>query len=279
MRVVKSIHPVQNSNVIPTGTLPIRVFADDFEVYLCKHTNQLRANILFNELVAAEFIQFWGLEMPEHVFITIPQRHISNEILEPRITYKNFERKCFGLKYLQFAQDSNEFIMGAKRNSNFANRIINKDDLIKIALFDIWIGNEDRTANNHNLLINPEKNGYRIIPIDHESIFNTSGPEQRVFEITMEDSIVFSDIFATLITKQKTKTFVKKLDAIIEDFKEHVKLCKNHKESLLDKVPQDWNILLSDKVMLLDYIFSPQWVDKSINLLKQFITEHQKTKS
>ena len=278
MKTVRTIHPLTRKNLISTGTLPIQVFADDFETYLCKHTNQYRANILFNEFIAAEFLKLWGIDAPEHALVNVPRHLVYNEILGTQITYTNFDRPCLGFKYLQNAQDATRFFMGAKGNRTFTSKIINKDDLIRIALFDIWLANEDRNLNNNNLLVNPESKIYKIIPIDHENIFNSSSAKEKVFEITQEDSIIFSDIFAALITKQNKESFVKTLHNIIKEFKEHVKLCKKHRKSILEKVPAEWNIVLSEKETLLNYILSPEWTDKSINLLKQFITQHQKSK-
>lgn len=279
MRTVSTIHPLFKDHLIATGTLPVQVLANDFENYLCKHTNQYRANSLFNEYIAAEFLHLWEIDTPEHVLVKVLPDHVTNEILGTQLSYKNFERPCLGFSYLQNAEDATRFIMGAKGNQSFTKKFLNKDDLIRIALFDIWLANEDRNLNNNNLLINPESKGYKIIPIDHENVFNSSSAKEKLSEITQEDSIIFSDIFATLITKQNSKTFVNTLQTIIEEFKDHVKRCKKHNEAILAKVPQEWNILLSEKDALLHSILSPEWTNKSINLLKQFITQHQKSKS
>lgn len=279
MRTVNIIHPLTRKNLISTGTSPFQVLADDFETYLCKHTIQYRANILFNEFFAAECLKLWGIDAPEHVLVNVPRHLIYNEILGTQITYTNFDRPCLGFKYLKNAMDATKFFIGAKENQSFIKKVLNKEDLIRIALYDIWLANEDRNLNNNNLLVNPERKYYKIIPIDHENILNSSSAKDKIFEITQEDSIIFSDIFATLITKQNTNSFVKTLNTIIEEFKENVKLCKKHKEAILEKVPQEWNIVLTEKETLLNYIFSPEWTGKSINLLRQFISQHQKSKS
>jgi hypothetical protein len=51
---------------------------------------------------------------------------------------------------------------------NERKNLRNSMDLFWIAVFDIWIANEDRNANNYNLLMVEANEDFSIIPIDHE---------------------------------------------------------------------------------------------------------------
>jgi len=64
------------------------------------------------------------------------------------------------------------------------NKLKNPEDLIRIALFDLWVANMDRgkdleffgkpEQHNFNLLTTPVKGGHRLVPIDHASILGNS---------------------------------------------------------------------------------------------------------
>ncbi len=51
------------------------------------------------------------------------------------------------------------------------NRYLNPSDLIRIAIFDLWIDNIDRHSENYNLLVKLEDNKLKIIAIDHAFAF------------------------------------------------------------------------------------------------------------
>lgn len=57
-----------------------------------------------------------------------------------------------------------------KYNKHEFNRIHNPSDIIKIALFDLWVGNRDRLENNYNLLLTLDKE-QKIIAFDHYDAF------------------------------------------------------------------------------------------------------------
>ena len=48
--------------------------------------------------------------------------------------------------------------MATKQKRRFAN----KNDVLKIALFDYWISNEDRNHNNYNLMLKMVKEEYPL---------------------------------------------------------------------------------------------------------------------
>ncbi len=51
------------------------------------------------------------------------------------------------------------------------NRLLNPDDLIRIAVFDLWVDNVDRHSENYNLLTKLEDNKLRFYAIDHAFCF------------------------------------------------------------------------------------------------------------
>lgn len=205
------------------------------------------------------------------VFLNVKQEHISTEILSGWIQYSNFEKLCLGFKYLPYAKDLSELDMGIKSNKRAKQNLINKNDLIRIILFDIWLSNEDRNQNNYNLLINPEEAGNRIVPIDHEYIFNTNSLEGGIYQINDSDSLASTSLFKVLFSKQNKKKIVILANQIIDEFYQHVVNCSNGIDAIFQEVPDSWNI---DKVLKrekLQQIFSEEWQKQTIQNFKVII--------
>ena len=176
-----------------------------------------------------------------------------------------------GFEYLQFAQTLTEMDMGIKSNTTAKQKLINKNDLLRIILFDIWLANEDRCPNNFNLLLNPESQGYRIIPIDHEYIFNSNSPEKKICPINEGDSMILSSLFTSLFPKQSRKNIVRLSQQIIEEFSKNVVICKENVDFILEQIPYDWYINIEQKKEKLAEIFSSSWNKKTIDTFHSFI--------
>ncbi len=85
------------------------------------------------------------------------------------------------------------------KDPSFQRKLCNREDFLMIALFDIWLANDDRNHNNFNLLLNVSNDGmYHFHPIDHVNIFNSSHLRYGIAELTEEDSIIKSDIAKVL---------------------------------------------------------------------------------
>ena len=276
MRTVSSISEIFKNQVFKTSSKPIQVEADDFNTYLCKHTKNRTANILFNEFLAAKFLQAWEIMIPEMVFIHIKKEHVTNEILSGWIQYANFEKTCIGFEYLNHAIHLSEIDYGLKNNKTGKQNLINKEDLLRIILFDTWLSNEDRNHNNYNLLLNPEDAGYRIIPIDHEYIFNSNSPERGIYPINEDDSLSTTSLFETLFPKQNKKKIVILANQIIDEFHQNVVNCLNTTDTIFQEIPEDWNIDKSLKKEKLEHIFSEEWYKQTIKSFNAFVHRNLK---
>ena len=112
MRTVTSISEIFKNQVFNTSSKPLQVEADDFNTYICKHTKEHKANLLFNEYLAAKFLQAWRIVIPEMVFIHVKEEHVTHEILSGWIQYANFEKTCIGFEYLNHAIHLSEIDYG-----------------------------------------------------------------------------------------------------------------------------------------------------------------------
>ncbi len=274
METLTSITEITSEDIIPTSNSPIKVEANDFNTYLCKHTSNTVANILFNEYLAAQFLRLWDIYLPPMVFLDIKMKHINVNVFTRGIQKSNFEKICIGFKYMNYAKNLDKLDAGIKNNKTRREKIKNKNDLLKIILFDIWLANEDRNQGNFNLLLNPEEEGYKIVPIDHEYIFNTNSldKEGSPYSINQYDSIIASDFFKSLFPKHNKKKIVTFAEQISNNLSNYVINCKNNIENIINDVPTDWNIDTDFiKSKLHQRIFNPEWQHQTVKTFNEFI--------
>jgi hypothetical protein len=144
--------------ILQTAKSPLVVTCNDFNQYVCKHNFGISKS-LFNEYIASSFLKLWNIPTPDFTFINLPEDVINEFAIVRNLQPAWFKKTCFGSSHLQFAKEIDDNIENIHKNHL---KKIRKIDLLKIALFDIWIANEDRTARHTNLLLNSEQRGNRL---------------------------------------------------------------------------------------------------------------------
>ncbi|MCP4051632.1 MAG: hypothetical protein GY739_00980 [Mesoflavibacter sp.] len=157
------------------------------------------------------------------------------------------------------------------QEKSFRDKISDKADFLKIALFDIWTANEDRNYNNFNLLlyVSPEKINF-FYAIDHVNIFNSTFLDYGIAELTEDDSIIKTDIAKILFGKDRKLTDI--VDNLVEMLYICTKECENKLDNILGLVPDSWNI---DKVLIkkriINNLFSDDWKNQCESNFREFI--------
>lgn len=127
--------------VYQTGDRPILVLCSDGYHYICKYKQPgYSAYKLVNELVGGIFAKAWGIDTPvtclvENDPIIWDDAGISHDIAAPLL----------GSRKMEDVFDLGEFNCNQVEVSE---RTLFQ--LLRIALFDLWLANEDRTCNNYN---------------------------------------------------------------------------------------------------------------------------------
>lgn len=243
---------------------PVRVLCEDFKHYICKFG---KAHDLFNEFMAFKLGECWKLPTPDCANIIMVNEHIPTGISKAR-----FKNSGFGSEYLPYAQEISKFFHTWENNQYDIGRIINKDDFLKIGLFDLWISNEDRNHNNSNLLINPQQDGYYFIAIDHVNIFNTGTLDKGLVCLGHNESILESDITPILFkNSEKTKTAIKSIEKLFPDY---VDTCKSNLQNILGDIPKDWNIDIAEKEKQLQQLFNPDWLQEILKNFRLYIASN-----
>lgn len=238
------------------GSRPILVTCDDLNNWVCKY-EKTTLN-LFNEYLAHHFACIWGLRSPEIARIRIKLEHIPIEwqkILQPHL----FRKDCFGSKFIENSELINVMFLSSFQDYNYRRKIVNKPDFLKIALFDLWLGNEDRNHNNFNMLLEFEGNKiYLLCPIDHVTLFNSVHLQYPIYLLSDDESIINTSLAQALFkTDRKVGEYV---DDIIESFYLCSTLCQQKLLNILSSVPASWDIDADQVVQRLeDNIFLDDW--------------------
>ena len=151
---------------------PLKVLDESFDPYVLKYPINLKDNSIAKEFICHFLLKSWKIPTPEIAILSV-----SPELLEHCNFLKNRDKDiinksiCFGSKMLLHSLDMNNFITAKDAVSQ--QKIKNLSGLLKIALFDIWVENEDRKPTNNNLLLNPVGASYVINAIDHAFTFST----------------------------------------------------------------------------------------------------------
>lgn len=236
---------------IPTsGHSPHRVIADDYDEYILKIPNNAADVIsIQKEVICSALLKVWELETPTACFLTLVQG-LREEI--NKTVHGNF---FFGSNFINNAIDTNHLFRLEKK----VNRklVSNLNDLLKIALFDIWVANDDRKPTNNNLLFCPSGSNYQINAIDHAYNFATikfSQLNNNDSYFSINDSILYTPIGKQAIKEAKVTT------ELINHFREIFYICLGNSEKRLDEIlalfPQELQLTERDAISLRNFIFN-----------------------
>lgn len=253
---LESIEQVEDNQVFNTGCEPLLVHCSDLNYYVCKYNLRAgRADLLFREFVSASFLKLWELRVPNFALINLKKTH--NPKCKPNIVN---EIPCFGSLHNSEFREVDAFI-GETSNAQ-RNKFNNKNDLLKIALFDYWLSNEDRNFNNYNVMLYLENDKYQLIPIDGGAVFHTGNQDKQNYSLSIEESILSSPFLFSLF-KAKELSDVQLISDLKRKYYFYVNECKQGLQSIIDQVPDEWQI---NKVIeynnLVQFLFSDSWVDE-----------------
>lgn len=84
--------------------------------------------------------------------------------------------------------------------------------MIKIGLYDIWIGNKDRRSDNPNLLLESSSTAFKIIPIDNTQTFANQSCYKAlnlaVMDMNNEKSILTTPLSKSICNFANSKDYI-----------------------------------------------------------------------
>lgn len=243
--------------VYQTGDRPILVLCADGYHYICKYKQPgYSANKLVNELIGSWFARVWRIATPYNALIVNDpiiwdDKGISHDLNAPLWGSRKMD-SVFDLSDINCDQIKPSFR--------------SLSELLTIALFDLWMANEDRTCNNYNLLYDLRQE--KIVSIDYGGIFNSGIMGNPIYQLNAQDSIISSNLYDSL----------KKADAERVSKGMHityflnVSKCKSIAKELLKSIPAEWGIDVLSYEAKLDELFDVSWVngvwDNFISILR-----------
>lgn len=258
-----------SERMFTTGDNPILITCQDMSDWVCKH-GRMSSSLLFSEVIGSTFANLWDLKTPQISFVNVLTEHLPNDFLNT-VQPAFFNKPCFGSLFIEDSQVVDKTLLASFRNQSFRSKIVNKSDLLKIALFDIWIGNEDRHHGNSNLLLDQTlSNEYYFNVFDHGAIFNSNALSYGIQLISDNESIICSDL--TQILFKKGKTLTKIVDNLVKDFYLCTLNCENELSNILSEIPVQWGLNVPNLELLIrDNLFKQSWKNECENHFRALI--------
>lgn len=253
---IKSIEKTYN-----TGEEPVLVACNDQNSYICKYPRYSgSANKLVCELVGAVFAKKWMLNTPEIAVVKVRQEHVPY----------NMSGSYFSSPILGSLQQQNVVDITPTTFPLITPSEKLCSQLLRIALFDFWLSNEDRNANNANLMYDIVNDN--IIAIDYGCCFNTATFDFSLSLLTESESILCSDLFVHVSSEISHERIMQMVDVLLGvDFPSYIHDCETVKavarwdddanqELGFDFIPNAWNIDRKRLTEKIEELLSDEWV-------------------
>ena len=247
-----------------TGESPVLVVCSDKDSYICKYMRSTSAAYkLASEHIGAQMIQEWKIASPTAAMVNIKAEHWNAGI----VTTRNLSAPAIGYRKLDGVID----VTPTTYNLVSPSKDL-LEQLLRIALFDFWIANEDRTYNNANLLYDVQNE--ELVSIDYGGILNTSIFEYPMSQLTSTDTILYADIFHHLSQGKDPQDIWKFVDELHNYYHECIERCANRIGDIKEQIPKEWNIPMALVEEKLNQLFDTLWVDSVWENFVECLTEN-----
>ena len=233
-----------------TGEEPVLVICSDMNAYICKYVRSSGAAFkLACELIGSRMAMAWQLETPDIAFVHIKSAHWAG-----RFVQHSLSAPSLGSKLMEGVVDITPSTYGDIVATTATLR-----QLMKIALFDFWIANEDRNVNNANLLYNLSQD--KLVSIDYGCILNNASFDCSMTQLTSNESIICSDIFLHLVSDKEIPNLDTVLKGLKKGYIESLKESERQVEPIISEMPREWKVPSDTLEEKLKQLFEEQWIN------------------
>ena len=231
-----------------TGEEPVLVMCSDVNIYVCKYMrSSATAYKLACELIEAKLAKAWRLTTPDIALVNIRPLHweginVSHSLSAPSI----------GFRWLDGVVD-----ITPSTHAKVPAKAETLAQLMKIALFDFWVANEDRNANNANLMCDVASE--QLISIDYGCIFNTATFDYPLSQLTSTDTILWSDLFRHLLQGTSRQMVLAIADRLKTDYDDCLHKCGFSSKEVFDEMPKEWKVPSEVLTEKLHQLFDEHW--------------------
>ena len=224
-----------------TGTqrVPVAVRANDLRYYVTKVQATPQDYTVIREWLGAHFLKLWDLPVPDFAVINVQPQHVPVGF-HPRLTAYEFSRPAFGSLLLKDVDHVNATFAAA---TNYQVGLAHaSDQLIRLALFDRWLSNDDRNFNNYNLLYRGSGPSAGFIPIDHEALFGHGEPSPPLSLQSANENLAYTPLFATFVSNRRLRAYLTE-EHQLNRFQTEVRACAEALPAVIDAMPASWRAL------------------------------------
>lgn len=229
------------------ATDPLIGVVDNKQAIIKISRNTYGPKVLVNEFICLEIAKILDLPIPNGGIGIINRNTNVEELLDHEISFEEVEGVCF------FSEQLEKMVEFVDLSPELVNKIINKNDIVRVILFDHFIHNKDRHDGNILLkyAINSKSNIVFSI-IDHSHVFNMENNWAQVNvgvynegDILQENEEVYSNFYSGVninleVLKEEARIFKDKLnESVIRD--------------ILNKLPEEL-LKIEDKDKILEYL-------------------------
>ena len=239
--VKKVISKSFNRQITHTHNRPILGICEEnpgLAYYYIKYARtEMEYEGLFAELLCSILASVLDIHTPSVAFVEIGDHPITN------VEYK-YPKKiepgmvAFGSREVGNVTELNQ--QDVIRNKHDFNRFNRPEDIFKIALFDLWIANADRSELNFNILIQKNK-PKEMYAFDHFEAFKKSSELQNSNEkLNVFSGVMGSNYGYNLISYLSVDTVKETAGKFLNNI-EHLDIA-NMLDNLINNLPESWNV-------------------------------------
>ena len=217
---------------------------------------------LICEIIGAIFAYKWGLRIPNFALIRINAEHWT-----PLRTI-NLSAPAFGSMVQHDVIDVN-----AAWNKDIINSLSLQEQIVTTSLFDMWVANEDRNWNNANLLYDVISNN--LIVIDHGCILNTATFDYDLSLLTENETILYSDLANIILLDISSEVSDKLMSKLKVFFKSLPERREEYISSVLDNIPENWNVNIELVINKLNQLFEKKWIEDCWQTFIEYFNERK----
>ena len=256
---LSSIEMLQPAKIfLGTAYNPISIRAEDFQFYVTKPQTTPNDETVLREWIGGHFLKLWQLPVPDFAIIDVNPAHIPDG-LHRRLTAYEFSRPAFGSRYVPDATYVNE--TDAKAGAYQVRQTNVATELIQLALFDLWLANNDRNWNNYNLLYRFPPHA-RFLPIDHEKLFDHGPPGSELSLQTDNENLSATPVFGAFVSRSQIRIHLQE-GTTRQAFLIKVEDCRQALPDILDEMPHEWSRLCPSLIdRCAQTIFDRGWLDR-----------------
>lgn len=257
--------------LIGTAHEPLLVLTEGYEAYYLKYHKGTKPYELQAEWLCHYLLRLWGISTPQVAVLHTPEELWQRPPKFAARAASYLHGACFGSLEVPYAHDSMERL----RETTDPAMLVNASDLVWLSFFDAWIGNDDRWASHHNLLLAPAQAGSRQLrcwAIDHAYVFGRLDPQHLrpnygYFELSK--NLIGATTTKAVIEQQRAAHPLFLADELRQGYYFRIRKCQDHFSEVCDQLPDEYRLSAIQQTNLAATLFDSSRLNV---ILKAFLS-------